>query len=528
MFVPLTPLSFKERAVRLYGHTLCVVDGDLRYTYGEFDRRTSCLASALRSAGLKSGDRVAYLAYNSAHLLEGYYGVLEAGGVLLPLNIRLTTEEFTYILNDAGASFVLADPDFAPLVEQIEPSFNRRPSLVWLGDVPAGRIEPEYEEWISSAPRDGSTPTEVDENGLAELFYTSGTTGRPKGVMLSHRSLYLHALNVLTAVPANDHDVQLHTIPLFHVNGWGVPQLLTAVGGTHVMMRKFDPGEALRLIEQEHVTRFYVVPTMMTMLLNHPDISRRDLSSMEFVKIGGAPASPEMIRRAELAFSCRVIAGYGLSETSPVITLAMPKHSLAFEDDEMRYRRQASTGLPLVGVEIEIVDGDGAQLPWDAKQEGEVVVRSNVVTDGYWNDPELSVSAIRDGWFHTGDMATIDPEGYVQIVDRKKDIIISGGENISSVEVELVLYEHEAVLESAVIAVPDEHWGEVPLAIVSMRPGKEATEEELIDYCRRRLAPFKVPKSVVFTEALPKGGTGKILKSRLRQPYWEGQTKQVH
>jgi fatty-acyl-CoA synthase len=312
------------------------------------------------------------------------------------------------------------------------------------------------------------------------------------------------------------------------VNGWGVPQLLTAVGGTHVMMRKFDPEAALQLIQSQRVSRFYVVPTMMTMLLNHPLLHQIDAGSMRFITIGGGPAPAEMIRRAEAAFGCTVIAGYGLTETSPVLTLAVPKASLAGEDDDTRYRRQASTGLPLVGVELEIVDDHGNALPWDGSHEGEIVVRSNVVMKGYWNDPEATEVAMRDGWFHTGDIATIDSEGYVLIVDRKKDIIISGGENISSVEIEKTLYECPAVLESAVIAVPDEQWGEVPLALVALRPGTSITVDELDSFCRERLAPFKVPKTFEFVDELPKGGTGKILKARLREEHWRAMAKRVN
>jgi fatty-acyl-CoA synthase len=528
MFVPLTPLSFKQRAVRLYGTKLCSVDGERRFTYADFDRRTRSLAARLRADGLQPGDRVAYLAYNSAELLEGYYGVLEAGGILLPLNIRLTAHELAYIFDDAGVSFVLVDPDFAHIYESIEREIARRPTVVWLGAAPPGRVEPTYEQWITGVDRYDVDVSAIDENAVAELFYTSGTTARPKGVMLTHRSLYLHALNVLATVPADDREVQLHTIPLFHVNGWGVPQLLTAVGGTHVMMRKFDPAAALHLIEQERVTRFYAVPTMMTLLLNHPMIDQIDLGSMQFIKIGGAPAPADMIRRAETVFDCRVIAGYGLSETSPVITLAVPKASLAGEEDDRRYRRQASTGLPLVGVELEIVDDDGRPLPWDGAHQGEIVVRSNVVMKGYWNDAEGTALALRDGWFHTGDVATIDAEGYVLIVDRKKDIIISGGENISSVEIEKTLYECPAVLESAVIAVPDEQWGEVPLALVAVRPGAHITADELASFCRERLASFKVPKVFEFVDELPKGGTGKILKARLREQHWQAMTKRVN
>jgi fatty-acyl-CoA synthase len=528
MFVPLTPLSFKQRAIRLYGANLCSVDGERRFTYADFDLRTRRLAARLHLAGLKPGDRVAYLAYNSAELLEGYFGVLEAGGILLPLNIRLAAPELAYIFEDAEVSFVLIDPDFVQVYDAIERHIARRPTVVWLGATPSSRREQAYEQWVERVEPIDVDVSEVDENAVAELFYTSGTTARPKGVMLTHRNLYLHALSVLTTVPADDREVQLHSIPLFHVNGWGVPQLLTAVGGTHVMMRKFDPDAALRLIEEEGVTRFYCVPTMMTMLLNHPRIDQSDLGTMKFIKIGGAPAPADMIRRAEAAFGCTVIAGYGLSETSPVITLAMPKALLAGDDDETRYRRQASTGLPLVGVELKIVDDSGSELPWDGVHEGEIVVRSNVVMEGYWNDPEGSATAMRDGWFHTGDVATIDAEGYVLIVDRKKDIIISGGENISSVEIEKVLYECPQVLESAVIAVPDEQWGEVPLALVALRPGAVVTADDLGAFCRERLASFKVPKEFEFVNELPKGGTGKILKARLREQHWQAMTKRVN
>lgn len=528
MFVPLTPLSFKQRAVRLYGSKLCSVDGERRFTYAEFDLRTRRLAARLRASGLRPGDRVAYLAYNSAELLEGYYGVLEAGGVLLPLNIRLTPPELAYILEDTGASFLLVDPDFVRIFENIEGLMNSRPTVVWLGVTPEDRAEPSYDRWIGTIDPCEVDVAAIDENAVAELFYTSGTTARPKGVMLTHRSLYLHALNVLAVVPADDSEVQLHTIPLFHVNGWGVPQLLTAVGGSHVMIRRFEPEAALELIQQERVTRFYAVPTMITLLLNHPRLSDIDFSSMRFIKIGGAPAPAEMIKRAEAAFGCRVIAGYGLTETSPVITLSVPKASLAGEDDATRYRRQACTGLPLVGVELDIVDDQGHPLPWDGSHEGEIVVRSNVVMQGYWNDPGTSAHTMRDGWFYTGDVATIDPEGYVLIVDRKKDIIISGGENISSVEIEKALYECPEVLESAVIAVPDEQWGEVPLALVALRPGARITSEELASFCRERLASFKVPRTFEFVDELPKGGTGKILKARLREQYWRTMAKRVN
>lgn len=527
MFVPLTPLSFKRRAVQLFGSKIGVVDGDRRFTYAQFGERTHRLANALRALGLAPEGVVAYLAYNSYPLLEGYYGVLEAGGILLPINIRLSPDEIAYIVGHSGASFLFVDRDFAPIVDSIWDRLERRPALVWLTARPAGRDEPLYDDLLDQAASSAPPALEIDENDTAELFYTSGTTGLPKGVMLTHRNLYLHALSVLASFRADDHDVQLHTIPLFHVNGWGTPQYLTAVGGTHVMMRKFDPGEVLRLVEAERVTRFLAVPTMLNMILAHPEVGNHDLSSLELITTGGAPTPPEMVRRAEEVLDCKVISGYGLSETAPVLTFAGDK-SMEAENEDQRVQRQASAGIPIVGVDLRLVGPDGRDLPWDGQSVGEIAVRSNVVMKGYWRDPEATAAVIRDGWFFTGDLAVVDAEGYALIVDRAKDIIISGGENISSAEIEKVLYEHPAVLESAVIAVPDDRWGEVPVAIVSLRPDTSATQEEILDFCRARLARFKVPASVEFREALPKGGTGKILKRQLREPYWQAVGRKVH
>ncbi len=528
MHVPLTPLDFKRRAVQLFGNKIGVIDGDRRFTYREFGERTDALASALLQRGARRGDRIACMAFNSTALLEAYFGVLAAGCVLLPVNIRLKPAEMAYILDDAAVSQVLIDSEFAGAWRQIEPALSQKPELVWIGAVPEDRHEDAYEDTLRASAGKQPPALEIDENAVAELFYTSGTTGRPKGVMLTHRNLYLHALSTLACLHADDSDVHLHTIPLFHVNGWGTPQALTAVGGTHVLLRRFDPPEVLRLIEEERITRFFAVPTMLTLLLNEPSIKSRNLSSLRLIHTGGSTTPPDMARRAEEAFGCRVFGGYGLSETSPVITLAQAKQHLGAEPDDQRWRRQSSAGMPILGVDLAIVDEDGRELPWDGGSEGEVVVRSNLVMAGYWGDEESTQQAMRGGWFHTGDIATIDSEGYALIVDRKKDIIISGGENVSSVEIEKALYEHPAVLESAVIAVPDEQWGEVPKALVVLRPQTRATEAEILEFCSERLASFKVPKSVEFIEELPKGGTGKILKSQLREPYWKGKEARVH
>jgi len=529
MNVPLTPLRFKRRAGRLYGHKTGVVCGQARFTYAEFCARCDRLSHALRGLGILPGDRVAYLACNCHRLLEGYYGVVQMGGILLPLNIRLSREDFRYILDDAGARVLFFDSEFRDVVADIRAGLRTVAHFVPLdrttGD--AWSWPKTYDALLDEADPAPFEAVEPDEDSVAELFYTSGTTADPKGVMLTHRNLYLHALGGIIAIGIRDTDVQLHTIPLFHVNGWGTPQTLTGMGGTHVMRRKFGTGVVLEMIERERATLLALVPTMANALLHHPDLGRHDYSSLRLVNIGGAAPSLDMVRKIERTFGARCYTGYGLTETSPLLTLATLKATVAGSDEEERLRRQATTGWPQVGIELRVVDERGRDVSADGREIGEIIARSDGVMKGYWNKPEATAEVIRDGWFHTGDMATIDDEGYVTIVDRKKDIIISGGENIASIEIEQCLASHPAVFENAGIPVPDAKWGEVPKALVALRPGAAATEEELLDFCRARLAPYKCPRSVDFFESLPKGGTGKILKKVLREKYWAGESRRV-
>jgi fatty-acyl-CoA synthase len=513
MNVPLTPLRFKDRALSLYGNKLGVICGQTRFTYAEFFSRCDRLARALQKLEVPPGARVAYLAFNCHRLLEAYYGVVQTGAVLLPLNLRLSRDELVFILKDSKSEVLFFDSDFGPLVAAIRPYLKDVKHFVPLDVVESDG----YERLLQDAGPGAFRPVEPDENGVAETFYTSGTTAAPKGVMLTHRNLYLHALSSIIALGVCDTDVQLHAIPLFHVNGWGAPQSLTCVGGTHVMMRRFDPSAVLQLIQRERITYTCLVPTMAHFLLNHPDLPNYDYSSLRMLIIGGAAPNPEMIGQIETAFGCNCYAGYGLTETSPILTIATPKGTIHNKGEGEKIRRQSMTGWPLVGVDIRIVDEAGNDLPHDGRHAGELVARSDGIMRGYWNNPRETANALRGGWLFTGDMATMDEEGFVQIVDRKKDLIVSGGENIASLEVERCLYRHEAVFECAVIAVPDEKWGEVPAAFVVLKPGCAATEDELVEFCKASLAPYKCPKSVRFWEALPKGGTGKILKRVLRE-----------
>jgi fatty-acyl-CoA synthase len=528
MFVPLSVLEFRDRAAAYFGDKVGVVDGDASFTYRAWAERTRRLGNALADLGVGPGDRVSFLTYNTHQLLEAYYGVLEAGAVLNPVNIRLTPHEIAYILDHAGSRVVAFHRDFLPLVEAIAPRLPARPRLVIIEGEAGGVASDEYEALLSGGSAEPRHPM-LDENAVAELFYTSGTTGLPKGVALTHRQLHLHALYAQASLAFGEDDVVLHVVPMFHVNGWGVPHFLTMVGGRHVMLRRFDPAALLEQVERHRVTRLIGVPAIFSAVLHSGARSKHDLSSLRQLIIGGAPASPSLVGALEDAFGIQTIVGYGLSETSPILTLALPRRVVTeAEPPERRIERQAMTGWPLPGISMRVIATDGRDVRPDGSQIGEIVVRGNTVMEGYYRDPDATAVAMRDGWLHTGDMAVIDEAGYVLIKDRAKDVIIRGGENLSSVEVENVIAAHPAVLECAVVAAPDERFGEAPVAIVVLKPGATATVAELRAHCRRQLARFKLPREFHFRDALPKGGTGKILKTELREPFWKGYAARVH
>jgi fatty-acyl-CoA synthase len=519
--IPLTPIRFLRYAEQQYPQRTAVVCGQDRLTYAQFGERVGRLAGALRKSGIRPGDRVAFLSTNCHRLLEAYYGVIEAGAVLLPLNIRLSAAELAYILNDAGASVLFLQKQFRELVESFHPKLSTVKAFYSL-DAQAEEhwlTQNDYETLLSGAEPVRRDIFEVDENELAELFYTSGTSAEPKGVMLTHRNIYLHAHNTGLGLPTEKDAVELHTIPLFHANGWGVAHFLTLLGGKHVMMQRFDPVEVFRLVQAERVNHFSLVPAMATVLVNCPERTKYDLSSVRRINMGGSASSPTLVHEVEEKLGGVCFSGYGLTETSPVLSISLLKPGLDPQGEE-RYVRQAMTGYAMPGVEIRVVDGNDQDVPKDGKAIGEIVARSDGVMEGYWQQPEATAQAMRGGWFHTGDMATWGEDGYLLIVDRKKDIIISGGENISSLEVEKAILSHPAVMEAAVIPVPDKIWGEVPKALVVLRPNERAGEMELIEHCRQRLAHYKCPRSVEFVESLPKTGTGKILKRDLRKKYW--------
>jgi fatty-acyl-CoA synthase len=524
MNIPLTPVRFLRYAEQQFAHKTAIVCGEDRFTYAQFADRASRLGGALQQAGIKPGDRVAFLSTNCHRLLEAYYGVLEAGAILLPLNIRLSSGELAYILNDAGAKILFLEKSFLPMVESFRSKLSTVQGSYLLDGAPQEPwLAPEnYDQIMARANPVRIDITTVDENAVAELFYTSGTSANPKGVMLTHRNIYLHALNACISIHAEPDPVELHTIPLFHANGWGVAHSLTFMGGKHVMIHRFDPVEVFRLIEKEGAQTCSLVPIMATVLVNCPERSKYNLSSLKRATIGGAASSPTLIREVEEKLGCVCFSGYGLTETSPTLSLAMTKSQMDLSGPE-RYIHQAMTGYAILGVEMRVVDPQDHDVPRDGKSIGEIIARGDGIMEGYWNQPESSAEALRGGWFHTGDMAVVYEDGYFLIVDRKKDIIVSGGENISSLELEKVILAHPAVLEACVIPVPDEKWGEVPRALVVLKPGTRVTEAELLEFSRLHLAHFKCPRALEFVESLPKTGTGKILKRDLRKKYWDGQ-----
>src|ERR1700723_1499041 len=485
MNIPLTPLRFLRYAAQQYPRRTAVVCNDDRFTYAQMAERVSRLAGALREAGIRPGDRVAFLSSNCHRLLEAYYGVLEAGAVLLPLNIRLTPAELGYILNDSGASALFIEKQFLPVVEAFRKDIPAVKLFCQLDGVPtAPWLSPtNYDAHLAAATPHFADIPSIDETSLCELFYTSGTSANPKGVMLTHRNVYLHALHVCMGLQIERGAVELHTIPLFHAK------------------------EIFRLIEKEGVHTLSLVPIMATALVNCPERPNYNLTTLRRITIGGAASSPTLIREVEEKLACECFSGYGLTETSPTLSVSPMKSGMDWQG-EQRFTGQAMTGYAIPGVELRIVDPNDNDVPHDGQSIGEIVARGDGVMEGYWRQPEASAEALRGGWFHTGDMATLNEDGYALIVDRKKDIIVSGGENISSLELEKAILPHPAVLEAGVIPVPDAKWGEVPKALVVLKPNANATEPELIEFCRSRLAHYKSPRSFEFVDSLPKTGTG--------------------
>ena len=514
MEVPLTPLEFARRARRLYPSREAVIDGERRLTYEQFFDRCDRWSSALQSLGVKQGDRIVYIAPNTHAQLESFYAVPQIGAVLVPVNYRLTPDDFAYIINHSGARVVCAHADHLGAVDSIRGELKRVEHFVALEG--AGTEWIEYERLVDATSPD-FTPAAIRECDLLTINYTSGTTSRPKGVMITHRNAYMNVVGTLIHLPMTPADRYLWTLPMFHANGWTFVWIITAVGATHVCLHKVDPALAFQLIQKEAITALCAAPTVLISLANAPEPMRKGAPRGVRVITAGAPPAAATIQRMEGELGWDVTQVYGLTETAPFIAVCEPRpehESLSLEE---RCVIKARQGVELVtSGDLRVLDEAMNEVPHDGQTLGEICVRGNVVMEGYYDDPKATEEAMRGGWFHSGDAAVVHPDGYAEIRDRFKDVIISGGENISSVEVEGVLMRHPAVQEVGVVGVKHEKWGEAPQAFVVLKPGASATDRELIDFVRERLAHFKAPHAVTFVKELPKTATGKIQKYVLR------------
>jgi acyl-CoA synthetase (AMP-forming)/AMP-acid ligase II len=512
MRVPLTVADFIDRAALVYPDRVGIVDepdppgGGLgSLTYRRVDELARAQAAALDERGLGRGERVAIVSQNAARLFVSFFGVSGYGRVLVPVNFRLNADEVRYIVEHSGASLLLVDPELDEPLKDV-PCKER----IVLGADTDAEI---YLEGAEPQPWD-----QPDEDATATINYTSGTTARPKGVQLTHRNVWVNATIFGWQTGVTDRDTYLHTLPMFHCNGWGMPFALTGMGATQVVLRKVDGADILRRVDEHGVSILCGAPAVVAAILDAAATWDGPIpgAGRTRIVVAGAPPPTRTIERVETELDWEFIQIYGLTETSPLLTMNRTRAEWDDLSPADRASKLVRAGAPTLGVSIDVSD------------QGEVLARSNVVLEGYWDQPEASADALADGWFHTGDGGSVDDDGYVTISDRKKDVIITGGENVSSIEIEDCLFSHPAVAEVAVIGVPDEKWGETVKALVVLAPGQEATERELIDHCRSKLSHFKCPTTIEFRDALARTATGKLQKFKLREPYWAGRTRQVN
>ncbi len=514
MEIPLSPLEFARRARRLYAEREAVVDGDLRLSYAHFFDRCDRWSCALQKFGIQPGDRVAYIAPNTHAQLESFYAVPQIGAVLVPINYRLSPDDFAYIINHSGARIVCAHSDYLEAVDSIRARLPQVEHFVALEGERGGWID--YEATLAAAAPDFARPA-IAENDLISINYTSGTTARPKGVMITHRNAYLNVVGTLVHHSLTAADRYLWTLPMFHANGWTFVWIVTARGAAHICLRRVEPRAIFATIEREQISLFCAAPTVLIGIANAPEELRRNARRGVRLMTAGAPPAAATIQRIEGELGWELTQAYGLTETSPFITICEERPEHLDLSPQARAVVKARQGVELItSGELLVVDADGVEVAHDGHALGEIVVRGNVVMKGYFNDPQATATAMRDGWFHSGDAAVVHPDGYVEIRDRFKDVIISGGENISSVEIEGVLLHHPSVQEAAVVGMPHPRWGESPHAFVVLRSGTTASEDEMKQFVHERLAHFKMPQWVTFVDDLPKTATGKVQKYVLR------------
>ncbi|MBY0496589.1 MAG: long-chain-fatty-acid--CoA ligase [Cyanobacteria bacterium] len=515
MEVPLTPLDFLRRARKLHGAREAVVDGGERWSYEEFGTRCDRWSSALQRLGVTQGDRVAYIAPNTHRQLESFYAVPQIGAVLVPINFRLVPDDFRYMIQHSGAKIVCAGADHTAAVDSIRGDLKDVEHFVSLDGPRDGWLD--YESLLKDASAAFDRPS-IGERDLLTINYTSGTTSRPKGVMITHRNAWMNSVGMLMHWPMTPGDAYLWTLPMFHANGWTFTWSVTAAGAKHVCLPKFDAPTIFKIVAKEQVTRMCAAPTVLIMLANAPAEAKALAPKGVGVMTAGAPPAAVTIQRIEEELGWSIIQIYGLTETAPGISICepLPEHRALSKDDRAKIKARQGVEFITSG-ELRVVDDQRRDVPRDGKTPGEIIARGNVVMAGYYNDPDATAKCMGDGWFKSGDAAVVHPDGYVQITDRLKDVIISGGENISSVEVEAMLLRHDAIQEVAVVGVPSEKWGESPHAFVVFKTGQSATPEALRQFCRDNMAHFKVPHGFTPIGELPKTATGKIQKFVLRK-----------
>lgn len=524
----MTTLDGLKQVVAATPDKVASITPEGRYTFRELDERVNRLSNALTGLGVKRSDRVAILSLNNHRYLELYYGVPQIGAAVVPINFRITPAEVRYIIEHSEAVVVCVDDALAPMIDALRPLLANVRHFIAIGDTKReGYLD--YEELLAdAAPRfDAASLGEpVTEDDLLGLFYTSGTTAEPKGVMLTHGNMLANIRHSEAVRPPDPNDIYLHTAPMFHLADGAAVFMNTAQGIAQAYIGRFDPPAVLEAIERDRITTMVLIPTMINFLINHPKITDYDLSSLRHITYGASPIAPDVLRRAIKIFGCDFGQGYGLTEAAPLLTaLTAADHREALADEKAA-RRLASCGKPVPGVDVRVVKDNGSDVA--PGEVGEIIARGPNIMQGYWKRPEDTAVAVRDGWLYTGDLATVDEDGYIYLVDRKKDMIVSAGENVFSTEVEAVLYKHPAVKEAAVIPVPDDQWGEAVHACIALRDGATLTYEELFEFCKQELPTYKAPRSMEIVEGeLPKGGTGKILKKELRKKHWQGHDRLI-
>jgi fatty-acyl-CoA synthase len=510
----LSPLEFFRRSRKLHPDREAVVDGSQRWTYAQFGERCDRWSNALAKLGVKQGDRVGTIAPNTHEHLEQYYAVPQMGAVLVPMNYRLTADDFIYLANHSGSKVLCVHPDYFALVDSVRSKMTTVEHFVGLGGSKEGWLQ--YEDLLAASSPKLERP-QIAETDLLTINYTSGTTSRPKGVMITHRNAWANSVGTLVHWNMTPADRYLWTLPMFHANGWTFTWTVTAAGATHVCLPKIDPVAIYETINRERVTHLCAAPTVLISIANGPEEQRKAVRKGVKVFTAGAPPAAATIERMEGELGWEITQVYGLTETAPFISICEPLPAHGKLSPGERAKIKARQGVELItSGELDVVDENMVPVPHDGNTLGEIVARGNVVMKGYYNDPEASAKAFAGGWFHSGDAAVVHPDGYIEIRDRFKDVIISGGENISSIEVEGALLRHPAVLEVAVVGMPHEKWGESPNAFVVLHAGKTVTSEELRAFARENLAGFKVPTAFHFVKELPKTATGKIQKFVLR------------